>query len=123
MKSRKGLALEVFDTFGTRSVLVYDVIDVDFSAQLAAFVGLFCFRFNCFFFSFSFLGKQDQRSSEKLLCECMPFVLSLPPPPPPHRILFKKKKCVFRADLKVVTVAAFLMCGGSEFQTEGRIVL
>ena len=27
------------------------------------------------------------------------------------------KKCVFRVDLKVVIVAAFLMCGGSEFQT------
>ena len=30
------------------------------------------------------------------------------------------KKCAFRADLKVVIVTAFLMCGaGSEFQTEG----
>ena len=29
------------------------------------------------------------------------------------------KKSVFKADLKVVIVAAFLMCDGSEFQTEG----
>ena len=30
------------------------------------------------------------------------------------------KNCAFRADLKVVIVTAFLMCGaGSEFQTEG----
>jgi len=30
-----------------------------------------------------------------------------------------RKKCVFRAAWKVVIVAAFLMCDGSEFQTEG----
>ena len=30
------------------------------------------------------------------------------------------KKYVFRADLKVVIVAAILMCGGSEFQTGGN---
>ena len=28
------------------------------------------------------------------------------------------KKCVFRADLNVVSVATFLMYDGSEFQTE-----
>ena len=31
---------------------------------------------------------------------------------------YRLKKCVIRVDLKVVIVAAFLMCGGSEFQTE-----
>ena len=32
---------------------------------------------------------------------------------------YRLKKCVFREDLKVVIAAAFLMCDGSEFQTEG----
>ena len=32
---------------------------------------------------------------------------------------YRLKKRVFRADLEVVIVAAFLMCGGSEFQTTG----
>ena len=33
---------------------------------------------------------------------------------------YRLKKCIFTADLNVVIVAAFLMCDGSEFQTEGH---